>query len=417
VPGLSVFLIAREYTLGAMRYVFANGARTDDQGQYDLKSVPTGRAYLLLAQKRDQQLPAISESPAKLELRRPAVVPTYYPGTPSVDGAQALTFKPGERRENVDLQVQRSQSYCVEGTINAGAPGTIRFGIEPTWPASGAHGSGATFVGAPGGQTGPDGKIRICDLHPGEYRITGYSETTPGQTPPFFGTGSFAISDKDESRISFTALPRVPVAGEVVWEGPAPDPPSAAMLQIGIRPVARAPFRDELSVARSTMPGRFSFEGLFVDDFSVVVNGVPAGAYLRDVTYGDRSVLYQPFRPGSATGEATLRVILARDGGTIRFTVQGKGGKPAADANIAILPANAPSEGILAAAMLTGQSDQNGVWTSVVLAPGKYYVIASDVPFDRSPETISRLWRGRTSVKQVDLAPSGSVQVTLALSE
>ncbi len=416
VPGIGVFLIAREYNLGALRFVFASGTRTDDQGQYDLKNVPTGRAYLLLTEKRTQQLPAISESPIKLELRRPAVVPTFYPGTASLDAAEAISFKPGERRENVDLQVQRSQSYCMEGGLSAGSNERLRFHIEPGQPTSGASGDGAMFIGAPSAQVGPDGHVRICDLHPGEYRITAETDTPNTPMPSFYGTGMVTITDQDENRLALTAQPRVPVPGEVVWQGVAPDPPISAMLNISVSPMTRTPFLAELNGVRAPIPGKFSFEGLFVDDYSVTANRIPAGAYLKDVTYGDRSVLYQPFRPGSATGEATLRVILASDGAKITVSVEDKDKKPAADALVAVLPANAASEGALAAAMVTAQTDQNGAWSSVLLAPGKYYVFAGAMPLDRSPETISKLWRGRSKAKEVDLGPSSSMQIMLTVA-
>jgi hypothetical protein len=274
------------------------------------------------------------------------------------------------------------------------------------------------FMSAPGGVTGPDGKVRICDLHPDEYKIVARTETAANvPVPPFFGTGTVTIADKDETRFFLTAPPRIPVTGEVVWDGISPDPPLSAMLTVSIRPITRAPYVAELNGARAAIPGKFSFEGLFVDDYQVILTGVPSGVYIKDVTYGDKSVQYQVFRPGSATGEATLRVVLARDGGTLSIKAESKDNKPAADAQIAVLPANAASEGVLAATMITGQTDQNGAWTSPLLAPGKYYVFATDLPLDRSPETIAKLWRGRSKAKQVDLSPSGSQQIALTSTE
>jgi len=38
VAGISVFLVAREYSLGTLRYVFAAAAQTDDRGVYSLAS-------------------------------------------------------------------------------------------------------------------------------------------------------------------------------------------------------------------------------------------------------------------------------------------------------------------------------------------------------------------------------------------
>src|SRR5258708_6254707 len=76
VAGVSVRLIAREYSLGALRYVFAGVTQTDDQGENAMKKVEPGRAYLLQVQKPRYNLDPISASPANPQLRRPAVVTT-----------------------------------------------------------------------------------------------------------------------------------------------------------------------------------------------------------------------------------------------------------------------------------------------------------------------------------------------------
>ncbi len=412
VPGIGVFLVAREYSYGTLRYVFAAGATTDDEGQYTLGNVGTGRAYLLVAQNRPQQIAALSPEPANPRLRKPAFLPTYYPGTPSPEGGQLLTLRSGERRENMDIQVQRSASYCLQGEVNAGGADSVRFSIEESWPASGANGSGSMYVSPPGGVTGPDRKIRICGLHSGEYRLTVHSETPP-DAPDFFGTAMVVISDKDENQIVVAASLRIPVPGEVIWDGAPPEPPVTSNVIINAQPIARTPFLAEINSPRSSIPGKFSFDGLFVDDYAAEIRNVPVGAYLKDVTYGDRSALYEPLRPGTAAGEATLRVILARDGGRINAKVADKDGNPVADANVVILPESAASEAVLAAQMVSGQVDQNGAWSTNMLAPGKYYVLATQGPVLKSPEIVNKLWLARSKAKEVDLAPGATAQVTL----
>ena len=49
--------------------------------------------------------------------------------------------------------------------------------------------------------------------------------------------------------------------------------------------------------------------------------------------------------------------------------VADKDGNPVADANVVILPETAGSEAKLAAEMVSGQVDQNGAWSSNMLAP------------------------------------------------
>ncbi|MEO8097454.1 MAG: carboxypeptidase-like regulatory domain-containing protein [Acidobacteriota bacterium] len=411
VPDISVFLVAREYQLGELRYIFAAPARTDDQGKYTLNSAP-GRTYLLLATRSPGRADAISSAPADPRLRRPSVVPTYYPGVDTVAGAQAITLQSGDKRENLNIKLQRAASLCAEGSLSAtGAPGEVTFNYAEASPHSGSSGDGGLFVGSNSGKTEADGKVRICDLHPGQYRFQVYDTPTALGTPATFGTGLATVTDRDGA-IVFSSLPKVKVPGEMIW---AEEPPASftipANSNLIISPLTRAPFREEtratpLQLAPFTMD-------LFGDDYTVQRPTLPAGVYLKDITYGDKSVLRAPFHPGSAVGDAKLKVILAHDGGTLNAHVADKEGKPMADQFVILLPANITSEVTFADAAISGQTDQNGSWTSASLAPGKYYVLASRTPFDRTPETIGGLWRARVKAKDIEIAPKARVDVTI----
>jgi hypothetical protein len=75
--------------------------------------------------------------------------------------------------------------------------------------------------------------------------------------------------------------------------------------------------------------------------------------------------------------------------------------------------ADAPTEAELAARILRGTTDQNGQYTSGTLAPGKYYVVATEDALDYTPESIDKLWMSHTRYQAIDLAPHGSAQVNL----
>ncbi len=348
VPEIAVFLVAREYSLGALRYVFASMARTDDRGEYVLNRVEPGRAYLVLAQKRRQQLDPISEAPANPRLRKLTPVATYYPGTTSVEGAQPLRPDPGERRERVDIRMLRAPSFCVEGALEAGSgPKSLRFEIADRQPSSGASGNGAMYIASPSGVSGPDGRVRICDLTPGDHQFSVLENpTAAGAYPAFFGRVQVTITDHDVGGITAAAPPRVPVPGEVAWSDTPPDSPDPSNLSIIIQPLTRAGWRGEVQSAKCSIPGRFSFDGMLVDEYSIRINGVPAGAYVKDITYGGRSIRHEPLRVGSAIGEGGLRIILARDGGTVSAKVADKDGNPLgeigpnADVRVTLQPAS-----------------------------------------------------------------------------
>jgi hypothetical protein len=416
VVGISVYLVVRDYSHGALRSYFTGGAQTDDEGKYELTRVQPGRAYAVLAQKRYRSLPPLSESPLDPALRLPAFVPTYHPNADSINGADWITVRPGELREGVDVRVLRAASFCVDALVE-GAAGPVRFSIAETVPHSGASGTGGFYTALPGGLTGGDGKIRACDLHAGEYELT-ISQSPPAPSGGFFATSHFAstivtIGDHDVSGIHLALRGKIPVAGEIVFDGPPPDPPPTSKLTILVEAITRT----ERGDVRTDMPSEFSFDGgLLSDDYGLDVRGIPPAFYLKDVSYGGHSILYQPIPVGRAQGDGGLRIVLARDGGRITARVTDKDGNPVPDCGVAVLPADAASEAVLAASMKTGRTDQSGTWTSTAVPPGKYSVVATLDPINRSPECIGKLWKARLAAAEVSLAPQGKSSLRLSPS-
>ncbi|MGA2137206.1 MAG: carboxypeptidase regulatory-like domain-containing protein [Bryobacteraceae bacterium] len=415
MSGMAVFLVAREYSLGTLRYVFAGMAATDDQGEYRLQRVEPGRAYLVMAGEKRHQLDTISSVPMNPKLRKPALIPTYYPDTPSIEGAQPVVLRAGERREGMDIHMSRGPSYCIDGVLETGGgPGALHFFIGARQPTSGASGDGGFFTIPPGGITRPDGKIRICDLSPGEYQIMALQSPLNQQKPPVsFGTGVAAIADKDAHNVRVQARPLVHLSGEVVWAATPPDKPVESKLSIWLEPLTRTQWQGETTQTESSIPGDFSLPSLLMDDFMVRLHGLSGGMYFKDITYAGVSILHEPLRLGSAMGNASLRVVLARDGGFVAVMVRDKDGNPVPDSYVLVMPADSNSEASLGDTLISGQTDQNGTYTSVGLAPGKYYVLASTVAIDKSPENISTLWHARSRGTEIGVEPNATVQLTL----
>jgi hypothetical protein len=369
-----------------------------------------GVTYYLLAMKRDGTLPPISPSALNPKLRRPAMVPTYYPNVTVLEAAQPFVLRPGEKRENIDFQVARSQAYCIDGSIQGLSGGAFRFQIALQKPHMGPFRDGAFYFPLPGGVTERDGKYRICGLAPGDYQLTVFPDGARDVSS--WGTLPVSITNKDVDNVTATAVPRVPVSGEVIWDGPAPDAPIQATLTVSLEPIHRS--RRSEPEAKVSIPGEFTFEGgVLMDEYQLEVHGLPAGTYLKDVTYGSRSILRGPFRAGFAMGDSGLKIVVARDGGSVTAKVEDRDGNPVADASVVIIPAVAANEAAVAAAMVTGRTDQNGSWTSRKLAPGNYYAIAVQTEVSRSPEVITQLWSRRNRAKEIKLLPNGAQTVTL----
>src|ERR1039458_8612101 len=90
----------------------------------------------------------------------------------------------------------------------------------------------------------------------------------------------------------------------------------------------------------------------FVCDFSLAHD--PWLSSLRShPQYGDRSILYGTLQVGRAMGNAGLKIVLGRDGGTVSARVADKDGNPTADCTVVVMPATAPSEAVFAAMLIT----------------------------------------------------------------
>ena len=410
VPDLRVVAVTREYHGGALRAVMTSGATTDDLGEYVIDRVEPGRAYAVMADRGGQRIGAYSDAPLDPALRRPAVARTYYPSTPVLEGAEPIVLRDGETREGVDIKIARTPSFCVEGRI-AGAVGPRSyFSIGPVQPASGSVGTGASYHAVPGAPVPPDGKVRICDLSPGEYEFV-VSEAGAGTFGDLvnFSTAVLSITDRDISNFSMAARPRVPLKGEVGWFGAAPDPPLEGKLRLQLQAVTRT----NRANTQAPIPGEFSFDTVPMDEYRMEINAVPDGVYVKDVVYGDRSVLLTTIRPGTGMLDTPLRITLARDGGIIQATVSDKDGNPVPECNVIVLPETAPNDAMVAAAMRYSKTDQSGRWRSVTMAPGKYIVLATMDTVNRSPETIGKIWKARTRGETVEIANGGKPAVKL----
>ena len=315
VPGLTVFLVSREYYLGTLRYFFRDTGRTDDRGQYRLNRVTAGHPYLIMADKSERRLPAHSEAPLDPKLRRRAPVRTWYPNSPAKEGAMAVVVGSGERREGVDIELKKALAYCAEGIAEGPlGPGALGFLIEAQSPSSGTSSGMGMYMAAPGGTTGADGKFRICDLVPGTYRITVIQRApVQNQQPSNYATENIVVVDRDLRNLKLTAAPALPLAGEVVWDGPPPATPVTNKVSVSLNPLLRANMGDNNGV-RAEIPGTFSFPGVLMDDYTVRAFLNAPGLYVKDVTYNGRSVLHDSLRVGSAMGDASLRVVVASDG-------------------------------------------------------------------------------------------------------
>jgi uncharacterized GH25 family protein len=411
VPGITVYLISREYYYGILGYFIKGSGLANDRGEYTIQRVEAGHPYFVMAETLPRRMPAHSEVPLSPKLRRRAAIRTFYPNSPNKEGGAPITVRPGEHRENADIELRKSQNYCVEGTVTGPTgPAAFRFGVE-TQPSSGMSSTGGLYSLPPGGATGPDGKFRVCDLTPGVYRFTAWQ--TAGQKLGDHAMLPFTIGDRDIANFNVALSAGPTLNGEVLLDGPAPAEPLTTKINVSLGALLRSGLQGENFYVRSSTPGTFSFTGLVLGDYGVRATANSPGFYVKSIDYAGNDLRYEPLHMGSAMEGVPLRVIIARDGATLSVIAADKDNQPAADMQVLIMPKEIAAEAVLQAALIRGATDQNGRFQSHSLRPGKYYVAATDESFDPTPESISRLWRASNRFTEVELSPNGTAQITL----
>ena len=325
--------------------------------------------------------------------------------------------------------MRNAASHCLEGTVRLrDGAGAVRFEVEEAEPEIWSDAnvpipipktwvSGLRAIARmppPGNVAAPDGTIRVCNLHPGEYLLKAYSTgSDTGALGKDIGPASkdlvkepVTIADLDVSGLVLSPQLQADLEGDLVWDGKPPEDPISMRLLTEIT-AAGADLWDVTAIT-TTVPHHFSLP-LRNGDYFASVQAVPAGVYVKDVTYGGRSYLNQVF-PASGTSSG-LQVILARDGARVSVKAADQDGNAVPGATAVIIPAHANSEAAMASAMIMGETDASGTWSSPMIAPGKYYVIATRMTVNHGVETIARLWRARARAEEIEVTSGATLQL------
>jgi hypothetical protein len=407
--GFEVALIRREYNAGIIGYYVSNRTRTNDRGEYRISGVIPG-AYLVLAHKRNMKLDPISEIPVDLERRRWISAPSYYPNSPAPEGGQPVRIIGGQETQHVDIRLNRSRSYCIEGLLSIdGRPAALEFFFHAAHPSYGIPAGGGLAGLPPRGKTGPNGRIRLCDLPSGEYHLSTWSGDV--NRPDSYARSSVVITDRDVTGVSLVSEHPLSLAGSVVWDTPPEETPHRQVAVI-LDSLDRS--FQSYSAAMAPLPGNFTIGPLLLDAYRVSLGRLPDGVYAKDIRYGSTSLLGDHLQLGSGMAGVGLQVVLAHDGGIVKGRVTDKEQKPIPDAKVFLLPKDIASERDVAARRIVMRSDHEGRYTSRALAPGSYYVFATHAPIDDlSPESVARLWRASAKAREVELGPCATVDMAL----
>lgn len=414
---VEVVILESEYVAGALQWSRRIATRTNDQGAYRIERVQPGAGYILLARPSDlRRLPAMSEAPTDPRLRRPVSVPTYFPGVAEREGATRLRLRGGEHRERVDVRLLRAPSFCIEANAGPGRADRLVTVQETSQPLGIINGG---VTGLPRqGMLGPDGALRMCDLHPGEYAVSVVEGDL--NEPRGLSTAIVSIQERDVTRVALPRAPALTVPVEFAWAGGVPpEKPVETRHQLFLLSRTRS-FGSHQSTGPVKPPGVTEWKEAIMDEYVHRVSGLNGRLYVKAVLYGNETITSAPLRPGSAPAGSSVRVLLGHDGVLIRARVTNRSGAAVPHATVVVMPESHADVGEFAAAIRHGRADQAGSYTSSrAVPPGKLYVAALAAPLGDpvSAEAIDRLLAVRMRAKELIALPNADLDLDLEVIE
>jgi protocatechuate 3,4-dioxygenase beta subunit len=191
VTRLEVWVLAVDYVRGGHRKIdLAGKAVTDDLGDFRVADLPPGPYYVRAGGLTVGEMDAVAlkQGPAGgLQYRD-----TYYPGTTSIDDAQALQVS-GDGTSEVQFTVPWQRTYSISGKVLLGST-SAKLVEQVEWKERDEEG----FVFSASGDTAevsPDGSFKIPHMPPGYYTLSAVA-LRPGREN-VSGYASVHIVDSD----------------------------------------------------------------------------------------------------------------------------------------------------------------------------------------------------------------------------
>jgi len=344
-PGLvAVSLLQQGYQDGQRQLTTLTTVQAGASGEFSFNKLAPGRYYL--------RATVLQGSPGAGE----SFVDTYYPGTIDPGAAEAIEVKKGAALSGLELPLRKSPVFRVSGSVAGfeANPGRIVVVLRPNTATSMSFASGASAVVS-------NGVFDLDSVLPGSYWIAATAVGSSSLT-----TAAQAVEvTSGVTGILLKAEPPVIVGGSMRVEG---GPAGIPGLTIQLVPATGA---------GSTVTAKPAGDGSFTlhagqARYRVEIQGLPAGAYLKSATLGDKDAL-GGLDIGPAAGDSKLAIVVSYDAASVAGTVRGEDGKPAAGTVTLIPDPTRPDRPSLYQVAETGD---DGRFQFQGIPPGKYRLYA-----------------------------------------
>jgi hypothetical protein len=368
--------------------------QSDDHGRYRIYGLEPGD-YIVTAESRMMGgMPIEGAEPE-------GFAPTHYPSTPQQGDAARIRVRAGADVEGVDIQMIRTRTYRISGSIvdSQGAAPSGRINAQFVVASGGGFSSS-------GVQVDGQGRFTIRDVVPGEYTLVvrpPFGEPTAPGAPPVPLKGEFASVplsvSSDMDNVLVVMQPGVSVTGTLVFaDGDPAGKPDA--IRVMVQPASRGlPMFGPMPSATVGADGKFTLADLHGSLYVRLM--VPRREWaLQSVMLGATDITDTPveFRKEHS---GHLQIVISTRAAAIEGVVTGEDGTPAEQMTVLVFPEDKTSWRFGSPRIRTAVSAKEGRFVITGLVAGRYHAVA--VPArsftmspDVSPEFFEALAREST---------------------
>lgn len=394
VANIQVRAYQMGYRSGKRQWVQVGGGSANDIGEYRIPALEPGK-YLVATSQSNRpfnflQVAGPAPPPDTPDLRYAS---TYYPST--IDQANAVPVEAtvGAETRGIDIRLVKARVFRVRGRVAVNVEGA-----RPPYVTLISREGGRTFPGI-GPARPPDHRFDIPGVPPGSYIV--YAQLGDRQQQ-LLAMQPIEVRNQHIDGLVLSPSPAGDVSGTIKVDD-ANGPVDLSRVAVVLRPSP-----DLVSPPRGRVAnGAFALKNVVPLRYSIAVNQLPDGCFLKSVHYGGREVLEDgvDIAPGGV-----IEITLSAAAGSIAASVVDKDGKAVSGATVALIP----KEG---GAARGSTADENGAASFSGIKPGDYTVIAwDDIPQGAymDPEFVKAY-----SGAAVKLEPRGrqSVQVKVSTVE